>query len=459
MPRVCASNLAWQARAVYSRDMNVNNFLTRWIPSRIIAVLFCASAFAFVTSLPARTDEVLRVGVATVDITPKKPVTLSGYGGRKGLSQGVHDPLSARVVAFGHAGTRLVLVSTDLIGFYGGTAEAVRKAILEKCQLSPSQLFLCGIHTHSAPTLALAGTEAHANNIEYTEWRTQRLVGAVCDAMLHMTPVRIGYGSGSSPVGVNRREVFMDKAGKPQIKLGRNPNVLIDREVQVLKIARADKDELAAILFGFATHSTSLGAKNYIVSGDVHGLAEQFIEKHLGGGVVAPAFAGASGDIDPWCRVLPEFKTASGWIPEPVLLGTLLGEEVVNVANSIQKLDANGPIMTAMKTVDLPRKPLEAAQTKTARMLSPFNLTVGRVGDVAFVGLGGEVFNEIGKAIKTASPFPHTIIITHCNGAGSYVPTRQSYDEGGYEVKTSPYLPDAADQLAQEAVKLLQELK
>jgi len=439
--------------------MNVNNFLARWIPSRIVAVLSCASAFAFVTSLPARTDEVLRVGVATVDITPKKPVTLSGYGGRKGLSQGVHDPLSARAVAFGHAGTRLVLVSTDLIGFYSGTAEAVRKAILTKCQLSPSQLFLCGIHTHSAPTLALEGSEAHANNIEYTEWLTQRLAAVVSEALLHMAPVRIGFGSGASPVGIHRRQVFTDKDGKPQIKLGRNPGTMTDREVQVLKIIRADNSEAAAVLFAYATHSTSLGAKNYIISGDVHGIAEQFIEKHLGGGVVAPAFAGASGDVDAWCRVLPEFKTAKGWIPEPVLLGTLLGEEVVDVSNGIQKLDASGPIKTAMKVVDLPRKTLDAPQVKAASILSPFNLTVGRVGDVAFVGLGGEVFNEIGKAIKTASPFPHTIIITHCNGAGGYVPTRQSYDEGGYEVKTSPYLPAAADQLAQEAVRLLQELK
>ena len=413
----------------------------------------------FAANLSARTDNVLLAGVAVTDITPKKPVMLSGYGSRKGLSQGVHDPLSARAVVFGYAGARLVLLSTDLIGFYSGTADAVRKAILAKCQIPPSQLFLCGIHTHSAPTLVLAGSEAHANNVEYTEWLTQRLVNVVSEAMLHMTPVRMGFGSGASPVGVNRRQAVTDKEGRPQIKLGRNPDAVTDREVQVLKVARADKDELAAILFAYATHSTSLGPKNYIVSGDVHGLAEQFVEKHLGGGMVAPAFAGASGDIDPWCRVLPEFRTANGWIPEPVLLGTLLGEEVVDVADGIHQLDANGPVRTAMKTLDLPRQPLDETQAKAASILSPFNLTVGRVGDVAFVGLGGEVFNGIGRAIKKASPFPHTIIMTHCNGAGGYVPTKQSYDDGGYEVKTSPYLPAAAEQLVQEAVRLLQTLR
>jgi hypothetical protein len=62
----------------------------------------------------------------------------------------------------------------------------------------------------------------------------------------------------------------------------------------------------------------------------VPGLAEQFVEKILGSDVVAPVFIGASGNIDPWYRVLPGFNTEPGWVPEPVLLGTFLGEEVRN---------------------------------------------------------------------------------------------------------------------------------
>ena len=83
---------------------------------------------------------------------------------------------------------------------------------------------------------------------------------------------------------------------------------------------------------------------------------------------------------------------------------------------------------------------------------------MGRVGDVAVVGLGGEVFNEIGKAIKTASPFPHTLIITHCNGTAGYLPTKEAYPEGGYEVETSPFAPEAAEKVVKEAVRLLGEL-
>jgi hypothetical protein len=75
------------------------------------------------------------------------------------------------------------------------------------------------------------------------------------------------------------------------------------------------------------------------------------------------------------------------------------------------------------------------------------------------VGLGGEVFNELGKAIKSASPFRTTFVMTHCNGAAGYVPARASYEEGGYEVQSSPFAPGAGEQLVEEVTRLLRELK
>jgi len=401
---------------------------------------------------------ILRVGTARKDITPTKPVVLAGYASRKGLSQGVHDPLSARVVAFEQDEKRLVLLSTDVLGFYGGTADSIRKEVMAACGLQQSELFLAAIHTHGAPTVMLDGETVHANNVEYTKTLEGQLVEGVREALARLAPAQVAVGSGSSPVGVNRREAVPDSDGNPRVWLGRNPSVLTDREVQVLKVSHTSTGALAAVVFAYATHSTSMGPGNYLITGDVHGLAEQFLEKYLRAGVIASAFAGASGDIDPWYRVLPEFRATHGWIPEAVLMGALLGEEVVHVLNGIQKPSTNSPIKTAFRTLPLPRKPQGEAGAATDGAPMELNLTVGRVGDVAFVGLGGEVFNEIGRAIKAASPFPHTFVITHCNGAAGYLPTRQSYGEGGYEIKTSPFAPTAAEQVAKDAVRMLREL-
>ena len=81
------------------------------------------------------------------------------------------------------------------------------------------------------------------------------------------------------------------------------------------------------------------------------------------------------------------------------------------------------------------------------------------IGDTAFVGLGGEVFNEFGKAIKAASPFRTTFVMTHCNGAAGYMPTRPSYEEGGYEVQSSAFAPGAGQQMVEEVTRLLRELR
>lgn len=411
--------------------------------------------FTAVDPAQGQTDG-LRAGVAKVDITPTLPCKLSGYASRTNLSTGVHDPLSARALAFEQGGKRLVLVSTDIIGFYAGTADHMRAAICEACKLEPSELFLAGIHTHSAPTLTLDPSKVHPNNAAYTQTLRGHLVKVVQEALSRLRPVTIGAGVGASPVGINRRQAVTNAAGQKQIRLGRNPAGSTDRDVQVLQIRERDGDRLAAMLFAYATHSTSLGARNLVISGDVHGLAEQFVEKHLGGGVVAPGFAGASGDIDPWFRVLPEIKTTNGWTPESVLLGTMLGEEVVSTAATIRPSATNHPLNSIVKTVELPTKPDRPPTDYTRNAMT---LSVARIGDVAFVGLGGEVFHEIGRAIKTASPFAHTFIITHCNGGAGYLVVKDAYAEGGYEVNTTPFTADAAAIVVKEVAGLLRQLK
>ncbi len=423
-----------------------------------VAIVFTICLFSATSIVQSRESEnILRAGAAKVDITPKKPVKMAGYASRTGLSKGVHDPLSARVIVFENNGKRLVLVSTDLIGFYNGTAEHFRKVILDEFKLKPSELFLSGIHTHAGPSLTIDKENGHANNLEYTENLKGKLIEAIRKAFDNMGSVHIGVGIGYSPVGNNRRELKISAIGESSIKLGRNPYGPTDKEVLVMKVAKPDGAVIAAA-FDYAIHATCLSGKNHIISGDVLGLAEQFVEKILGEDVIAPAFTGASGNINPWFKGLPAFNTEPGWIPEPVLLGTMLGEEVVHVFRDIEKVSAGGEIKTAFLTLELPGKPRDEVAVKKDYPPTPLNITVARIGDIAFVGIGCEVLTEIGMAIKDASPYKHTFVITHCNGAAGYLAPEHLYIEGGYEIRKSPFAPQAADMVAKQAVKMLHEL-
>jgi len=392
---------------------------------------------------------VLRAGIAKIDITPEKPVRMSGYSGRKELSDGVHDPLSIRVVVFENSGKRLVLVSSDIIGF-GRTYEYFQKAIADEFNLEQSELFLSGIHTHSAPTPTLDKERVHPNNVEYTEGLKPKLIKVIREALDSMSPVQIGAGIGYSPVGMNRRMTTPDGP----VTLGCNPYGPTDKEVLVIKLARPNGTPIGA-LFDYACHATSLGPRNLKISGDVLGLAAQFTEKILGNGLIAPEFAGASGNIDPWFRVLPAFNTEPGWIPEPVLLGTLLGEEVVHIFRDIKELSTGGEIKTEFRTLNLPSKKRDESTAQKTDETTPLNITAAQVGDIAFIGFSCEMLTEIGMAIKEASPYKHTFLITHCNGGSGYLPPAHLYKEGGYEVRSTRFAPQAADMVVKEALKML----
>ncbi len=107
-------------------------------------------------------------------------------------------------------------------------------------------------------------------------------------------------------------------------------------------------------------------------------------------------------------------------------------------------------------TLQLPAKPPEDASP--VKIDTAFNITVARLGDVAFVGLGGEVFTEIGMAIKAGSPCRHTFVITHCNGAAGYLAPKEAHVQGGYEVNSSPFAPQAADIVIRESIRMLHDL-
>ena len=419
-----------------------------------ITILALAICLSLQIGFSQENQGILRAGVAKIDITPEFPVMLYGYASRKTLSEGVHDRLSARAAVFENSGEKVVFISSDL-GSYGDSVFRVfQKSILEKFNLKESELFLSTIHSHSSHVLSLRTREADIHNSRYTKELNQKLLTVIGEAFNNLTPVHTAVGVGYSPVGSNRREMRSDGS----ITLGRNPYGPTDKEVLVLKVAAEDGTPVAA-LFDYATHSTSLGPANMMISGDVLGISAQFVEKILGEEVVTPVFAGASGNIDPWYRILPSFNTEPGWIPEPVLLGTLLGEEVVHVFRNTKEVNPGGKISTMFTTLECPAKKSdkpEAAQKTTV----PVNITVARIGDdVAFVGFNVEMLTEIGMAIKEGSPYKHTFIITHCNGSSGYLAPAELYKEGGYEVTSTRFEIGSSDLVVKKALRMLYDLK
>jgi hypothetical protein len=78
--------------------------------------------------------------------------------------------------------------------------------------------------------------------------------------------------------------------------------------------------------------------------------------------------------------------------------------------------------------------------------------------EVAWVSLPGEIFVELGLAIKRASPFRYTMIAELANGSIGYIPNRAAYPQGNYEVVSARCAEGSGELLVDAAVRLLKRL-
>jgi hypothetical protein len=100
------------------------------------------------------------------------------------------------------------------------------------------------------------------------------------------------------------------------------------------------------------------------------------------------------------------------------------------------------------------RKFLRLEQRKAVEEL---NVVCVGFGDVAFIGLPGEPFTEIGRQIKVQSPFSMTIPCCNANGSEGYFPTDDALTNSGYEANSSLFLPGVAPEMIRTALDVLQE--
>ncbi len=78
--------------------------------------------------------------------------------------------------------------------------------------------------------------------------------------------------------------------------------------------------------------------------------------------------------------------------------------------------------------------------------------------DVAIVLLPGEVFVDLGLAIKRGSPFRHTLVVELANDNPAYIPTEKAFKEGSYETVNSRIAPGGGERMAETAIQLLKDL-
>ncbi len=393
----------------------------------------------------------LNIGVAKLNITPGEPVVMAGYGHKEPF-KGIHDSIYATAIFFDNGNQKALILTTDLIGFSHETWEELTSHIEKATGIRQKYILLTAVHNHGGPSTRVYTDSKEDKLLRYNENLKDKLVVLTKDAISKTQPALLGVGKGICKMNTNRREVN----AKGEMWLGINPYGACDHEVAVLRMDNKAGNPFA-VFINWPCHGTIMGPDNYLITGDWPGETRRYVEKEFGSPLLASFTAGASGDIDPIFRVLPDFE--SGAI---LKVSRIMGQEVVKVTKEIQTYPVTA-INAVQRVITLPGK---AAGTSLLPQESydpgpevNVRLSVLKIGNIVFAGISGELFNEIGAAIKELSPLKNTFIVTHCNGSSGYLITDKAYKYGGYEVRTTRVMPGFAEKaITANLVDMIYEL-
>jgi hypothetical protein len=458
----------------------------------------------------------LKIGTGVSDISPAPGIPQGGWGAQiHQRSNGNDLPLQARALVLDNGVERIAIVDVDAIGFDAAITDKIMQAISSQSSLPRDRIRFSCTHTHSGPnTFRLPMIrEGLEMALSYIESLPNQIAGAVWQATQTLQPARCAASHGGCDINASRR--CRDDQGRTFV--GSNQSGPVDRTVSVIRFDALEGAPLAAIMH-YACHPTTMAWDNEYVTPDYPGAAKQVVEESLG--VPCLFLQGCTGDLGPRrgftgdLRVYRRLGTILGheaaklaWNidTQPTRLSLKRIQESgarIGIYDEIP-IEQPAPVLRMIcKIVDLPaqaqphpeeaegraqlrRDELKAVLTHgteqeirdaTARATQagmaadrarlyygrssfPLPMQAIRIGDIALLSVSGEPFHQIGLRIREQSPFAHTFVSGYSNGNFGYIPVREAFPEGGYEVETTPFSADAADTLVTAALDLLAELR
>ncbi len=410
----------------------------------------------------------LEIAAFSKEITPPAGVLLAGYGPEV-VSRGVHDPLFLKGLAFREGSRKALLLSFDLLGLDRDFVVAIRKACAASARIPAENVVLTCTHTHSGPHTRTLGTFQFSPSRlrefrQYRRFLVRSSAEAVTGIFSGMRKADVYHYSVRCHENLNRRYVAPDNTcvylpeAKHLIPLANN---ITDPELGMLFFIEPGAEQPIAVLANYAAHPLTCqaeGLSSHLISADYPGVLRREVESRIGGACVFTS--GACGDLHPkgfesgFARTEEMGKLLASRIAEScsdVLRNQeryRMTSDFLNVRSFFVKL----PFRTS--GCDEPRLPLYRN-----RHFVNAELQILTIGDIALVGVPGELLCGPGLEIKWNSPFRKTFILYNSTAYLSYLPPVNCFVQGAYEAETCHLMPTAAFTLVSGAVRALEEMK
>ena len=433
----------------------------------------------------------LQVGFGQVEITPVRPTPMAGYYGNR-LSTETHDPLWSKATVMSDGQTSIAIISLDLVATTKWLVDETRTLIAFQSKLRPECILISATHSHTGPVLFDPNSSRYNRfGNEATETKQfmldlpSKIAESVTKAIAAKQLLTVRHAIGEEPqLAFNRRFFMTDgtvgwNPGKRNPRIVREAGPTDDHLPMVAFYSKSG--ELSGLLSNFSIHLDTVGGTQW--SADMPFTLEQSLAKVFGATCHLQYATGCCGDVN---HIDVRSSLSQKGHTEAARIGTRLAGAVLRSWNSLTPITSNRLHATnAIVKLPLAKHPadrIEWAKSVSERANSekqpPFMEMVEafRILDVesrngepidaevqvislgkelAWVAMPGEIFVQLGIAIKDGSPFATTTIHELANGSVGYVPTRQAYAQGNYEVVSARCAEGCGELLVDSALKQL----
>ena len=448
-----------------------------------------------------------QVGYAAVNINPPLGCGMFGYYIPR-FAKGFLDDLEAHGIVLSLGDTRIAMISVDNCEIMKPLVDRYRAAIEKATGIGFENIFLSCTHTHTGPLIQPTDTfEAPQEPIErYADFVEERLIDLVKLAIMDLKPAKMGFITGFAPERVAYIRLYRMKDGSamtcPPIN---DPNIdgpigQLDQRCHILRFDQESGHSI--VIFNYGVHADTINGE--LLSSDWPGWMRHTLDKALDG-VKCLCFVGCQGDVgsthvnpcggdmnDTEISFDNEMKSPGmARFVGRALAGTVLqvydkveyvDVEDLQILHKFIEVDANRPapeeLPLAHKYKDLhdagrddeipyTAMALTIAVSEAIRMCNlehgpdtfTLELTGLKIGPVAFLGIPGEPFTEIGVRVKEAEGWKQIMPVCLTTGCEGYFPSKEAYAAGGYEARSSIFRSHVSDRIVEGCKDLLEKLK
>lgn len=436
----------------------------------------------------------IEIGYGRVDITPDYPVGMAGSAASR-LSEGALDPLYMTFIALRQEERTLLVATMDLVGAYEEYTAPTRTHISLATGIPEEYVILNSTHTHSSVSCR---NPKSPNALRYRADLLKWAEAGAKAALEDLSPAQIWYGSTQTEGMTWVRHYKMADGTYAGANYGSFKSGVVghaseaDQEMQIVKFSRACAGKKDVVLMNFPAHAT-INQKSLLLSADFPGPAREYVAEKTG--ALVAYFIAGGGDQVPVSRVIAErFST------DYQVYGEKIGQIAVACMDNLTRAEGSKLCFSERTFIgksnkaDLNRAD-EALAVKAiwdqvggrgteegrsaakehgfssvyevTAILNRMHFAETRsmvlnalsLGNVSFIFAPYEMFGSSAMQIKKNSPYEMTFVISCSQNHAGYLPSELGWRIRCYEAQITRFAPGTAEQLAEEYVDMLKEMK